>query len=97
MGYVYLIKSDESGYYKIGYSANPNNRIKQLQTGSADRLRIVHLYESVRARKVEKSLHYAFSHARINNEWFELPLEDELKFLDLCKQIDNNILLIENF
>lgn len=95
--FVYLIKSSETGYYKIGYSANPNQRLKQLQTGCPDKLDIIHTFESVRAKKLELALHNSFSYARKHNEWFDLSLEDEFKFQSLCETIDKNLLLIENF
>lgn len=95
--YVYLIKSSETGYYKIGYSANPEQRLKQLQTGCPDKLDMISTFSSPRARKLENALHNSFSYARKHNEWFDLSLEDELKFQSLCETIDKNLLLIENF
>jgi predicted GIY-YIG superfamily endonuclease len=94
--YVYLIKSTETGYYKIGYSRNPTQRLKQLQTGCPDELQIIETFRSNHARKIEGALHNSYNYACKHNEWFELAIEDEVKFKKLCETIENNLILIEN-
>lgn len=94
MSYVYLIKSEES-VYKIGFSANPLMRLKQLQTSSPDKLFMISTYKSNNARKIETALHNVFGHSRKTNEWFNLCIEDELNFLKLCEKTDKNLKLIE--
>ena len=54
---VYLIMATESGRYKIGVSKNPTKRIKQLQTGSNEELRLVESFETKFPHKIEKALH----------------------------------------
>jgi predicted GIY-YIG superfamily endonuclease len=94
--YVYLIKSSETGYYKIGYSANPDQRIKQLQTGCPDELIMITTFKSDRARRIEYALHNSYSHACKHNEWFDLHIEDEIKFKSLCERIESNLILLES-
>lgn len=95
MKYIYLLKSYENGYYKIGLSKNPFNRIKQLQTGNPEKIELIASYKSVNYLKVETALHNYFSHSKTINEWFNLSLEDELKFIDLCKKFDKNIEILK--
>jgi predicted GIY-YIG superfamily endonuclease len=94
--YVYLIKSSETSYYKIGYSANPSQRLKQLQTGCPDELLMIETFQSQHARRIEYALHNSYSHARKHNEWFDLAIEDEVKFKSLCESIESNLILLEN-
>jgi hypothetical protein len=56
MKYVYLLKSYESGYYKIGISKNPRARISSLQTGNPERIELVHSYQTKHYLKVETPL-----------------------------------------
>ena len=61
MGYVYLIlEVDKDGYerHKIGITKNnPEKRVKQLQTGNSNVIRLLHTYESKNYKHVEKWLH----------------------------------------
>jgi len=86
--YIYLMQSVEDGYYKIGISKHPNTRLKQLQTGNSSEMRMVETFESEFANKIETTLHNRYSHVRKSGEWFELTLDDEVKFLKDCKKIE---------
>lgn len=89
--FVYLIRCEENNLYKIGYTKNVENRIKQLQTGNGDKIYLVYKYESDIANKIEKPLHKFYSHANKLNEWFELYIEDEVDFIKKCEKIEKNI------
>jgi len=91
MKFVYLLKSYENGYYKIGTSKNPLKRIKELQIGNPEKIEIINSYLSENYSKIEIALHNYYSYTRKTNEWFDLTLEDELNFIDLCKNIDKNL------
>jgi predicted GIY-YIG superfamily endonuclease len=54
INYVYLIQSLENGYYKVGVSKHPQRRIEQLQTGNSSKLKLVEIYQSEVANKIEK-------------------------------------------
>ena len=43
--YVYLISDINNYTYKIGISKNPERRIKALQTGNDNKLKIIHKIE----------------------------------------------------
>ena len=93
---IYLLQND-NGFYKIGVSKNPAKRVKQLQTGSADKISLITFYESNNAFAIERALKNRYSIYRINGEWFNLPLEEELAFNKNCEIINDNIkLLVEN-
>lgn len=96
MKYVYLIKSKETQLYKIGIATNPYKRIKNLQTGNAELLEIIHTYKTINYNNIEKALHNQFSYIRKNGEWFDFDVDIELNFLKYCKLFDDNITLIKN-
>jgi predicted GIY-YIG superfamily endonuclease len=89
--FVYLIRLSENSYYKIGTTKNINKRIKELQTGNAEEIFLVDHYRSDRAFKIEGALHNFFKHKKKINEWFDFGIEDEIKFKELCKNIDDNL------
>lgn len=87
MKFVYLIRGN-NGKYKIGIAKEPKRRIKQLQTGNSDELTIIETYQSENASKIETALHNRYSHLQNVGEWFDLSINEEVKFINLCKQID---------
>ena len=95
--YVYLIQSVESGKYKIGVSQQPTKRVKQLQTGSGEKLKLVETFKSPYYNKIEANLHNRYSYLKASGEWFDLTLKEEVSFRKDCQRIENNIkLLTEN-
>ena len=91
MKYIYLIQSLEDGYYKIGVSKHPKKRVKQLQTGNSSELKLVEVYQSEHAHKVERSLQRRYSYLKKEGEWFDLGISEEISFLTDCKQINESI------
>jgi hypothetical protein len=88
MSTIYLLK-DSQGYYKIGFTKNPiNKRIKQLETGCAEDLELVFQFETRHNRKLETSLHNLFKHKHVNREFYDLTLEDEIKFKEICESLE---------
>ena len=74
MTYLYVIENTRTGLVKIGYSRDPEQRCRTLQTGSADPLRVVHTarVNDDRARLLERRLHMEINHHREQGEWFNL-------------------------
>jgi predicted GIY-YIG superfamily endonuclease len=91
MKYIYLIQSLENSYYKIGVSKHPKKRIKELQTGNSSELKLIEVYQSEFAHKIEKSLQNLYKHLRKEGEWFDLSIEYEVSFKKECKKIEENI------
>jgi hypothetical protein len=65
---TYLIASHDGKAVKIGKSADPRNRARELQTGHPLRLKIVLVLDM----DVEKQLHARFAKDRLVGEWFQL-------------------------
>lgn len=95
--YIYLLKSDENGYYKIGKSLNPDKRIRTLQTGNPEKITLISKVEVTNkfCNKIESALHSQYSYTNKNGEWFDLSIEDELLFESNVKRIENNLLILE--
>lgn len=82
ISFVYIVHCAETGLYKIGISGKPQNRLKQLKSGSAYEIELVQefrVYEPF-ARPFEQLLHKVFAHCRTHQEWFKLG-EIELMWL----------------
>jgi len=42
---LYIIQSDVTGMIKVGRSKNPDKRLKQLQTGNPNKLRLIAFFK----------------------------------------------------
>ena len=69
--HLYIIQTDKTGAFKIGRSKNPTKRLKQLQTGCPDKLRLLLVLEN--KGHMEKNLHQRLRNfkSRRNGEWFD--------------------------
>ncbi len=65
---LYIIQSDKSGMIKIGRSKDPNKRLKQLQTGNPNKLKLIASFKDMGWR--EKLLHERLSEWSEQGEWF---------------------------
>lgn len=97
-GIVYIIRQKDKQYFKIGWTETKGldnedpvkTRMKQLQTGSPDKLEIVGCFNA-RSKKTEQALHTLFASNRVNGEWFNLTLNDCQNILDTNWRIENSI------
>jgi hypothetical protein len=97
MGFVYLIEDPSNLTYKIGVTRkNDKNRLKRLQTGNSTQLELVSIYETQYPFRMESILHNRFQHKRVLNEWYELDMDEVDKFPDICKEIDDIIILMKD-
>lgn len=86
-GYVYLLTDGE--FFKIGVTKGSiEKRIKKLQTGNPDNIAIVNYHLTEYPFKMESALHAKYANKRINNEWFDLSLNDVTSFNQECEKID---------
>ena len=71
-GFIYFIGSEgkDFNYVKIGYSKKPDNRLKQLQTGSPVKLKVLLKFEG--NLNLEAKLHRKFKNSRLEGEWFRI-------------------------
>lgn len=83
MSYIYIVYNGR--HYKVGVSATPERRVKQLQTASSTPLRLLKTYpvDVKLARKIEQQIHKMLwqRRARHKGEWFDLT-EEHLNVLD---------------
>ena len=91
---VYLLKSDYTGYYKIGVSKDTTKRLKQLLTGSSENISILHRFKTDIPFKVETALHNFLQAYKVNREWYDLPIEYEFDFIEFCNKTERNIKLV---
>lgn len=76
---IYII-GPADGPYKIGYAADPNARLVNLQVGQAVELKL-HYSESTEttiAKVIEKLIHRTLAYKRIRGEWFNVTLEEAI-------------------
>ena len=57
--------------YKIGVATNPDDRVKQLQTGNPNPIELLGKWDSENAESIEKRLHALFYIERGIGEWFQ--------------------------
>jgi len=70
---VYFIKDLSSGRVKIGKAINPLSRLKALQVGSSNELKIIKTITG--GIYLEQILHKYFKHLHIRGEWFKPDYE----------------------
>ena len=68
-GFVYFVQGESGGPIKIGYTANVSNRIKELQTGYPDALKL--LLAIPGNINNEQVLHSKLKEYRLHGEWFK--------------------------
>lgn len=78
--YIYVIGASEEGPVKIGYSADPSVRVRKLQTGHVEKLRIFYTQavSENAVRKAERQIHTTIGYLRIRGEWFNLSVNDAI-------------------
>jgi len=91
-GFVYVLL-DENGRRKLGLGVNVEKRVKQLQTGNAERITIEYRLEVSDMRRAEKSIHnlFAASRLRVDGEWFKLSDSELLLLQKVFKAADTTI------
>ena len=65
---LYIIQSDVTGMIKVGRSKNPLKRLKQLQTGNPNKLKLIASFKGEGWK--EKSIHERLDRYRLEGEWF---------------------------
>lgn len=75
-GYIYVIGAAENKPpYKIGYSADPKRRLRDLQTASPVKLKLYYIaHLRKKTKKSEKLIHKQLGEFRIRGEWFNVDL-----------------------
>jgi len=88
--FIYIISGiDTKKPCKIGRSASPEKRVKQLQTGHPEKLKLFyyHEFDSKITNKIEKIIHKRLNHKRLNKtEFFDISVEEailEIQFAEI--------------
>lgn len=89
-GFLYLIENGHNEY-KIGKSKHPKKRLKELQTASPTKLKLIEFVECEYYHFVEIALHNYLNFCQMEGEHFKLPLEYVDSFFDICKSMEKNI------
>lgn len=74
-GFVYLIQSP-TGYYKIGRTKDPNDRIATFSVKLPFEVEYVCVIQTSDMYSLETILHNRYAKQRVNGEWFQLTPED---------------------
>lgn len=86
MGYVYFIaQQNNDRKVKIGYSQNPNKRLKSLSTSSPSPLLLLGYFNGTMG--TEKETHEKFNKFHLKGEWFNLNGE-MLEFINQVNLLD---------
>jgi hypothetical protein len=93
---LYIIRCGDTQLFKIGISKNSNNRIKQLQTGNPNKLKLLFDFKindkyNVSASQIESTIHHfikEYNNKHVLNEWFKLT-DNEVVYIAKC--------LLDNF
>ena len=85
--YVYLMRDNSNGYYKIGISNTPEYREKTLQSEkpSIEMLACKRFPTRKIAEAIESALHTAYSQQRVRGEWFNLDDVDVAAIMETLK------------
>lgn len=74
--YVYVAKESISGRFKIGISKNPEQRIKNLNTGNPEKLILIHSYLATEQKNQSEAIaHALYSSNRLYGEWFDKDID----------------------
>lgn len=88
-GFVYIFGSTDTGYFKIGCSTYPENRLSNYQnTKLPFQVEMIHKFPVDDKYQAEAELHNIFNKQRSNGEWFELSSED-LQIITEIKSYQN--------
>lgn len=69
IGFIYFIQGENGGPIKIGYTKDIEQRLKELQTGYPDILKLLIAFPG--NHEYEKALHRQLKLYRLNGEWFK--------------------------
>lgn len=80
---LYAIRLNDT--VKIGLSANPKQRMADLQFATSGHLELAktwRFHNRLAAYRAEKVMHELFAHVRLNGEWFEADIDQVVKVAD---------------
>lgn len=85
-GWVYLIKPVGHNIYKIGYTTNLEQRLKQNSKKIGKPVEYVHFFHTDNCQYAEQEVHAMFRNSHLVSEWYTLSDEEVSKFKGLGGQ-----------
>lgn len=90
MGYIYIIREDDSDFHKIGISNGfPTIRVTALQIGNPRKIKLVAYYHCENPAQLEQILHAQLEKYAVRGEWFDVPTLDILYLLQVYIKREN--------
>lgn len=81
VGYVYVVEDKEKGIVKIGRSANPKQRIRNIKRAACAQGREYISHRVLGASGFENKTHKALAKHHISNEWFKVSFQKAVKIV----------------
>lgn len=82
---VYVMSAG-ARHVKIGIATDPYRRVREVQTGNPQGVRIIKAWPSHLARRVERKAHKMLAKYRTKAEWFEVPVKVAVMVVDAIVQ-----------
>lgn len=82
IGYVYMIDCER--FTKIGVSARPQDRLREIAAANPHDVYLVHIMPTKHMIRSEKYLHHLLVSYRVKCEWFRLPEEIYFWLKSVC-------------
>ena len=79
---VYLMCSDGTNRYKIGYTNDTDERLQSLQGGNPNELRLVYTRHHLAAEAIEAEVKSFLEPVRVHREWYEAPADVLISTID---------------
>lgn len=92
MIYIIQAKTENSSYYKIGYSKCPKERLSQIATGCPVRPKLIFTVATTNDKAIESLIHESLKKYNTHREWFCLT-EKQINLL--IKTIRSDYLTIQ--
>lgn len=82
--YLYVISDSLNESCKIGFSGDPERRLKKLQTGNSSELLLIHTVEvpPEQVKDFETQIHNELRIYKIRGEWFKIKPDFAKSMLD---------------
>jgi len=95
-GYIYLLKNNILGGYKIGITTSPKSRFKALAVGT--KATLIGYWQLDAYRELEKQLHKEYGDCRVpQSEWFKLSDQDIKDVIQKITSISNIEFLLPEY
>jgi predicted GIY-YIG superfamily endonuclease len=90
-GFVYLIESEGTNFFKIGYSKKLLTRLKNIQVGNPFQVTLVHRIFTLNAIELERALHDYYVNHLVKGEWYEMTSSMVKDFPSIAADLDMRI------